>query len=67
MWLRELTPWVERVLNSPTARDIPVLDLRRVKRGWAAARETDTYEESPAWRWVNFIEWVDKFEVTFAP
>ncbi len=67
MWLRELTPWVERVLNSEVAREVPVLDLRRVKRGWEEARATNSYEESPAWRWVNFIEWVDKFDVTFAP
>lgn len=67
LWLKELTPWVERVLTSEAAREIPVLDMRYVRRGWAQILEQDSYEESPAWRWVNLIKWVDQFGVTFAP
>ncbi len=67
VWLKELTPWVERVLSSDAAREIPVLDMRYVRRGWSEIREQDSYGESPAWRWVNLIKWVDQFDVTFAP
>ena len=66
-WLRELTPWVNTVLNSNIANEIPILDMRRVKRAWEHVLEQNSYDESPAWRWVNLIKWVERFDVTFAP
>lgn len=66
-WLKELTPWVEGVLASEAAAEIPVLNMARVRRTWRALRDEQTYDESPIWRWVNLIKWVEQFNVTFAP
>jgi asparagine synthase (glutamine-hydrolysing) len=66
-WLKQLSPWVESALTSETARDIPVLNIGPARKQWARLRDQHSYDESPAWRWVNLVKWVEQFDVTFAP
>ena len=65
-WLRELTPLVESVLGSETARGIPLLRLPALRAEWQAMASAGPRRDFRAWRWINFIEWARRNGVTFA-
>lgn len=63
--LTTLRPWVENIFNSPAARELPLMEMQQVKTDFdqvlAGGRRFDTR----IWRWINFIRWVEIFNVTF--
>lgn len=65
-WMRQLRPWVQRVLTSEPAREVPALDLAQVQADWAAVLAGKRPYDSRVWRWVNLIEWKRQFDVEFA-
>ena len=64
-WLTDLRPWVEGVLNSDAAHDIPALQLSEIDKEWQAILQGRTMFDFRVWRWVNLIQWVDQYQVAF--
>jgi len=62
-WLFKLRPWVDRVLASNAAMQIPAIDLTEVKREWGKIVQGYRQFDSRVWRWVNTVLWVQKFAV----
>ncbi|MGE3806128.1 MAG: asparagine synthase (glutamine-hydrolyzing) [Gemmataceae bacterium] len=65
-WLRALEPWVERVLQSETARRIGALNHDEVLRQWQQIRAGKRPCDYRVWRWVNLIQWTQRFDVEYA-
>jgi asparagine synthase (glutamine-hydrolysing) len=58
-WLRAVRPWAERILTSDTARALPVFRHDELMRAWRAALSRPERHHAWAWRWINFIRWVE--------
>lgn len=64
-WLETLRPWVDSVLKSRTARQIPAIHIAEMAREWQGVREGTKPFDFRIWRWVNFIRWVELFDIEF--
>ncbi|XZF65633.1 MAG: asparagine synthase (glutamine-hydrolyzing) [Gloeotrichia echinulata DVL01] len=64
-WLKTLRPWVETVLNSEIAAQIPVLNLPQIRAEFQAVLDGRSAFDFRIWRWVNLIRWAENFTVTF--
>ncbi|MEH1855883.1 MAG: asparagine synthase (glutamine-hydrolyzing) [Nostoc sp.] len=64
-WLKTLRPWVEAVLNSEMATQIPALNLQQVREEFQAILDGRSAFDFCIWRWVNLIRWAERFNVTF--
>jgi asparagine synthase (glutamine-hydrolysing) len=64
-WLTTLSPWVEGVLNSEIAANIPPLNIEMAKKEWQdilAGRKNFNFK---IWRWINLIQWSGQYEIEF--
>ncbi len=59
-WLTVLRPWVEAVLDSEAAAEIPALRSRGVKEEWQAVLSGRTRFDWRVWRWINLIRWSEQ-------
>lgn len=64
-WLATLGPWVDEVLQSDAARQIPALNLPAVQKEWQAVRAGRAAFDFRIWRWVNLICWAERRQVSF--
>ncbi|HUQ32932.1 MAG TPA: asparagine synthase (glutamine-hydrolyzing) [Pyrinomonadaceae bacterium] len=64
-WLTTLRPWVEDVLNSDTARQMPALNIEAIKREWEGILAGQKSFDFRVWRWLNAIRWTEAFQVSF--
>lgn len=64
-WMKSLGPWVQTRLKSDTAYSIPALCLGAAGAEWQGILSGQRPFGSHTWRWINLIEWVDQFQVTF--
>jgi len=64
-WLSHLRPWVQAVLESAAAADIPALNPQRAQREWQAVLNGRKRFDARVWRWINLIRWVDQVGVSF--
>lgn len=64
-WLTALRPWVERVLRSEVAAQIPALNLKEMEREWQRVLRGQKAFDSRVWRWINLIEWSRTFDVSY--
>jgi asparagine synthase (glutamine-hydrolysing) len=64
-WLALLRPWVERVLKSDAAEQIPAFNLKEVRREWEKVLEGGGFLDSRVWRWVNLIRWSEQMAVAY--
>ena len=64
-WLGCLASWVQNVLNGTASDRIPALNLEQVKCDWQNMRQGPERFDSRAWRWVNLIQWTNRFDVSF--
>jgi asparagine synthase (glutamine-hydrolysing) len=62
-WLREVQPWAESVINSPTARDLPLFNYSEMASEWRDTVEGKKAFHPRIWRWLNLIRWIDIFGV----
>ncbi|HEY3318998.1 MAG TPA: asparagine synthase (glutamine-hydrolyzing) [Planctomycetota bacterium] len=62
-WLETLRPWVERVLQSETARSLPMLNLPVISAEWKNILARRTPFDFRVWRWVNLIRWCERLEL----
>jgi asparagine synthase (glutamine-hydrolysing) len=64
-WLSGMNGWVERVLASETAQQIPALRGAGLREEWRRIREGRRPFDFRVWRWVNLVRWAERFEVAF--
>ncbi|WP_414578362.1 asparagine synthase (glutamine-hydrolyzing) [Anabaena sp. CCY 9402-a] len=64
-WLQDLRPWLEAVLNSDTANEIPALNIQKVREEFQSVVEGRSAFDFRVWRWINLIRWTERFNVTF--
>ncbi len=64
-WLTGLQSWIEKVLQSETASQIPVLNLQGIKMEWQAILQGNKHFDFRVWRWINLIRWVEQYGVNF--
>lgn len=64
-WMETLRPWVEGVLNSEIAAEVPGMNLVAMKEQWKAMLAGQQSFDFRVWRWLNIIRWAQKFEVAF--
>ncbi len=64
-WLTCLASWVQNVLNGTPSDRIPALNLEQVKCDWHDMRQRPERFDSRAWRWVNLIQWTNRFDVSY--
>lgn len=62
-WLRTLDPWVEEVYASDAAQVSGPLRVDAARRCWLEIRDGVRPFDPMAWRWLNFIRWIDRFGV----
>jgi asparagine synthase (glutamine-hydrolysing) len=65
LWLQDLRPWVESVLNSEAATSVALLDIPSLQRGWRDVLNGRKAFDFTVWRWINFIRWADQRNVSF--
>ncbi|HWQ90758.1 MAG TPA: asparagine synthase-related protein, partial [Clostridia bacterium] len=63
-WFVKLRPWVEGVLDSETARSIPVIDSDRILKRFRSGIESGSFDEG-LWRCLNLIEWSRQYGVQY--
>lgn len=63
--IANLKPWVEKILNSDRAREIPIMNIQYIKHDVTQMLAGKRKFDSRIWRWVNFIRWVELFDVQF--
>lgn len=64
-WLNALRPWVEDVLNSRSAEEIPALNLPAMRSEWQALNSGNGSLDFRVWRWLNVIRWAQRLGVSF--
>jgi asparagine synthase (glutamine-hydrolysing) len=64
-WLTTIRPWVESVLESEIAAQIPALNLKVVQREAQGILDGQKHFDWRLWRWVNLIKWAEYFSVSF--
>lgn len=64
-WLMTLKDWVNSLLDSDTAHEIPVLNLKQLKQDWQLFLEGKKYYQSNIWKAINLIEWSKQFSVQY--
>jgi asparagine synthase (glutamine-hydrolysing) len=65
-WMRQLAPWINRIVHDGILDTIPVLDAAVVKAVWADVLAGRKFNDSILWRWISLIKWVECFGVRFA-
>lgn len=64
-WLTALKPWVDDILNSESAEEIPALNLKAVRSHWNELQSAGRPFDFRVWRWLNVIRWSESFAVKF--
>ncbi|MEG3436208.1 asparagine synthase (glutamine-hydrolyzing) [Pannus brasiliensis CCIBt3594] len=65
-WLTLLNPWVQEVLNSEYAREIPVINLEVIQQEWQELLEGRGVFNFRVWRWLNLIQWARQYQIDFS-
>jgi asparagine synthase (glutamine-hydrolysing) len=64
-WMGEAKDWLEDVLQSERARDLPFFATGPFQSELEAVRHGHKALKGDVWRWVNLIRWADRFDVDF--
>ncbi len=64
-WMGEAKDWLEDVLSSERAKDLPFFATRAFQSEIQAVRQGRKALTGDVWRWINLIRWADKFDVEF--
>jgi asparagine synthase (glutamine-hydrolysing) len=64
-WLATSRSWVDEVLRSERAAQVPVLNLPEMKSEWEAILAGRRRFDFRVWRWLNVIRWAHDFNVSF--
>ena len=63
-WLLYLNPWIQSVLDSEAAQNIPFLNTDSMREAWQGVVLRGRTFSFTVWRWLNFIRWVDFWNVS---
>ena len=63
-WLRTLGPWVDGVFAADSARSAGPLRTAQARAHWQEVRAGNRPFDASAWRWLNFVRWLERFELT---
>ena len=64
-WLSSSYPWVDKILQSKVAAEIPAFNLEVLQAEFQAVLQGRSPFDFRVWRWVNSILWVEKFNISF--
>ena len=64
-WLQDLTPWIQKLLDSDTLLAMNLLDADVLRRHWCKVRDGHHTIDGSVWRWINLIKWSERFDVQF--
>lgn len=64
-WLTDLRRWVDGILASEAAHQIPALDLTAARVEWNGILRRERRFDWHVWRWINLIRWAERFNVAF--
>ena len=62
-WLRTLSPWVDAVFAGDPTRSTGPLRVTQARAHWQAIRAGNRPFDASAWRWLNFVRWLERFEL----
>ena len=62
-WLLTLGSWIDGVFDSEAAHAAGPLGIAEARLRWQAMRDGREAFDQAAWRWLNFVRWVDRFGV----
>ena len=62
-WLRTVGPWVDAVFAGEPARAAGPLRIGQARAHWHAIRAGSRPFDASAWRWLNFVRWLERFEL----
>lgn len=62
--LTALKPWVESTLNSPAARELPMMNVQQAKLDYDQVLAGTKKFDYRIWRWLNFIRWAELYNIT---
>jgi asparagine synthase (glutamine-hydrolysing) len=65
LWVKDLKPWISQLINSDTARSIPILDCKAMEIEYHNVLEGKKSFDWRIWRWINLIRWSELFEVEY--
>jgi asparagine synthase (glutamine-hydrolysing) len=63
-WLQQSRAWVEATLSGEVARTLPILRYDVMMREWNRLMQNRQHHDGRAWRWLNFIRWVETTQAT---
>jgi asparagine synthase (glutamine-hydrolysing) len=64
-WLTTLSPWVEDVLNSNLATNIPCLNIENIKKEWVNIVQGRKRYDNRIWRWIELINWSGQYNIDY--
>jgi asparagine synthase (glutamine-hydrolysing) len=64
-WVTVARSWVERVLNSDAAEQIPALNLSAIRREWKKVLHGSERLDSRVWRWINLTQWSQQMAIVY--
>lgn len=64
-WLRILQPWVEKILQSDYAKQLPVFNHGNLINEWQLLLQNKSKFDFRFWRWINFIKWTEQNDISF--
>lgn len=64
-WVTVARSWVERVLNSDAAEQIPALNLSAIRREWKKVLHGSERLDSRVWRWINLTQWSQRMAIVY--
>lgn len=65
-WLHVLRPWVDDLLQSDTARNLPFFHPAQAKQEWDAALASGKHDWK-FWRWISLIKWIEAYDIQCLP
>ena len=65
VWYKRMNAWVEKVLASEVAREIPGLKIAEARKEWCDYLNGRSKSDFRIWRWINLIRWTQLFDISF--
>jgi asparagine synthase (glutamine-hydrolysing) len=64
-WLKDLSPWVDQVLNKSTTQFVPALKMDKVREEWRNISADKRPFNFRIWRWINLICWSERHSIEY--
>jgi asparagine synthase (glutamine-hydrolysing) len=64
-WLKALKPWIDNLIESEIARNIPVVKIDKFKAEWNYVISGKAKFDWRVWRVINLIKWIEHTNAHF--